>query len=205
MILLLHPRQYLPKIRKYVKKNQNIGISSPFSFASCLFAMDFYDNNEIVDLWTSEFLQDFDTNRRPRTSTSTAHVAFGRTTSQKEHQMHIHRNENRPRTTTTAALSNKTNDMPRISLLQPTKIFESRVQLANEYKTRISGQHSKVRGTQMLNFKIDISKAREKRNRQLQYSREVRSTCTKDLHSREIDSITRIVVQSFRNLIDCER
>ena len=165
--------------------------------------MDFYDNNEIVDLWTSEFLQDFDTNCRPRTSTSTAHVAFGRTTSQKDHQMHIHKNENRPRTT--AALSNKTNDMPRISLLQPTKIFESRVQLANEYKTRISGQHSKVRGTQMLNFKIDISKAREKRNRQLQYSREVRSTCTKDLHSREIDSITRIVVQSFRNLIDCER
>ncbi|KAL7477839.1 hypothetical protein ACHAW6_003629 [Cyclotella cf. meneghiniana] len=57
---------------------------------------------------------------------------------------------------------------------------------------------------QLHNFKIDLSKAREKRKRQLQYSREV-ALGAKSQKQRDIDSISRIVVQSFRKLIDCER
>jgi cAMP and cAMP-inhibited cGMP 3',5'-cyclic phosphodiesterase 10 len=62
----------------------------------------------------------------------------------------------------------------------------------------------------MLNFKIDLSKAREKRTRQLQYSNEIRSGTASSQGGREklaleIDSVTRLVVQSFRKLIDCER
>ena len=160
--------------------------------------MDFYDNNEIVDLWTSEFLQDL---RPPRTAEKGSHVAFGRTSSslhnrnEKEKKDHI-----RPRTTPNNSAGRK----PKISLIQPTKVSDTREQQTNEYLTRISGQQSKVRGTQMLNFKINLSKAQEKRQRQLNYSREIRSGA-KCFHTREIDSVTRIVVNSFRNLIDCER
>ena len=162
--------------------------------------MDFYDNNEIVDLWTSEFLQDL---RPPRTAAKclSAHVAFGRTSSS------LHKNEKekkdqiRPRTTPN---NGGGRNKPKISLIQPTAVSDTREQQTNEYLTRISGQQSKVRGTQMLNFKINLSKAQEKRQRQLNYSREIRSGA-KCFHTREIDSVTRIVVNSFRNLIDCER
>lgn len=158
--------------------------------------MDFYDNNEIVDLWTTEFLQDL---RPARTAEKSSHVAFGRTSSslhkkeKKDHQI-------RPKTTPNNSDRNK----PKISLIQPTKVSGTREQQTNEYLSRISGQQSKVRGTQMLNFKINLSKAQEKRQRQLAYSREIRSGA-KSFHMREIDSVTRIVVNSFRNLIDCER
>lgn len=154
------------------------------------------DNDEIIDLWTSEFLKDFD-NCRPKSAghtTSKPHVAFGRTT----HEIHL---KLRPKTAPIlpGRVFNK-----RMTLHLPTKLSDSRIQQTNEYLTRISEQQSKVRGTQMLNFKIDVSKAREKRKRQLQYSNEIKAGST-SLQSREIDSVTRIVVQSFRKLIACER
>lgn len=52
--------------------------------------------------------------------------------------------------------------------------------------------------------KIDIDKAREKRKRQLKYSAEIQSS-KQNYVALQISSITRIVVQSFRKLIDCER
>ena len=161
--------------------------------------MDFYDNNEIVDLWTSEFLQDL---RPPRTAEKclAAHIAFGRTSSSLHKKEKEKKDQIRPRTTPNNCAGRK----PKISLIQPTKVSDTREQQTNEYLTMISGQQSKVRGTQMLNFKINLSKAQEKRQRQLNYSREIRSGA-KCFHTREIDSITRIVVNSFRNLIDCER
>ncbi|KAL7543525.1 hypothetical protein ACHAXR_012815 [Thalassiosira sp. AJA248-18] len=162
---------------------------------------DFNDNAEIVDLWTSEFLQEFDSCRpKSAISGSKSHVAFGRTTQEKEVEPDRLTQLIRPRTVPNA-FTGRTKQ--RFSLHMPTKLSDSRIQETNEYLTRISGQQNKVRGTQMLNFKIDFSKAREKRKRQLQYSHEIRSG--KSLHMREIDSVTRIVVQSFRKLIDCER
>ncbi len=52
--------------------------------------------------------------------------------------------------------------------------------------------------------KHDIEKAREKRKRQIKYSLEVQ-TSKQNYVALQISSITRIVVQSFRKLIDCER
>ena len=154
------------------------------------------DNDEIIDLWTSEFLKDFG-NCRPKSAgltTSKPHVAFGRTS----HEIDL---KLRPQT---APILPGRAFNKRMTLHRPTKLSDSRIQQTNEYLTRISELQSKVRGTQMLNFKIDVSKAREKRKRQLQYSNEIKSGST-SLQSREIDSVTRIVVQSFRKLIDCER
>lgn len=85
-----------------------------------------------------------------------------------------------------------------------TKLSDSRIRETGEYLAEIQSKGDRVRGAQMLNFKIDFSKAREKRKRQLQYSREIRSGA-KSLRVREIDSVTRLVVQNFRKLIDCER
>ena len=52
--------------------------------------------------------------------------------------------------------------------------------------------------------KHDVEKAREKRKRQMKYSLEVQSS-KQNYVALQISSITRIVVQSFRKLIDCER
>ena len=158
-------------------------------------------NEEIIDLWTSEFLKDCCRTKSAVTTGAKQLVAFGRTTHQKDTEgqdqlMHL----SRPRTTPHTGRGRK----PRVSLFTPTKLSDARIQETNEHKTRIAGQQSKVRGTQMLNFKIDFSKAREKRKRQLQYSREIKSGA-KSLHMREIDSVTRLVVQNFKKLIDCER
>lgn len=85
-----------------------------------------------------------------------------------------------------------------------TKGSSIRQTATNEYLNRMTRRQSKVRGTQMLNFKIDLTTAREKRKRQLKYAQEIRSGARSE-EAREIDSVTRIVVQGFRNLIDCER
>jgi hypothetical protein len=63
---------------------------------------------------------------------------------------------------------------------------------------------NKNKGRQMMISKHDIEKAREKRKRQMKYSLEVQ-TSRQNYVTLQISSITRIVVQSFRKLIDCER
>jgi len=56
----------------------------------------------------------------------------------------------------------------------------------------------------LSNCKHDRTIAREKRKRQMKYSLEVQKS-RENAVSLQISSITRIVVQSFRKLIDCER
>eukprot|EP00957_Ditylum_brightwellii_P069579 5284850-Ditylum_brightwellii.AAC.1 len=50
----------------------------------------------------------------------------------------------------------------------------------------------------------DIQKAQEKRKRQLRYAKEIGAS-GRNAVSLQVDSITRVVVQGFRKLIDCER
>ena len=75
----------------------------------------------------------------------------------------------------------------------------------------LSGQEAKHIGRQMFtsaNGPETLAKAQEKRRRQLTYSQEIRhaaSAGSKSSVSLQIDSITRVVVQSFRKLINCER
>ena len=68
----------------------------------------------------------------------------------------------------------------------------------------VQSQNSKMKGRQIMSSKHDFDKAQEKRKRQLKYALEVK-TSQKNAISLQISSITRIVVQSFRKLIDCER
>lgn len=160
-----------------------------------------YENGEIIDLWTSAFLQEFERPKTAKTKTPSK-VAFGRTTHPKQSRVE----EARPKTTATARSNSAAK--PRISLFAGTKLSENRALEAQKKRETIlapvTGQESKFRGQQLHNFKIDLSKAQEKRKRQIQYSREIASGA-KSQKQREIDSITRIVVQGFKKLIDCER
>lgn len=63
---------------------------------------------------------------------------------------------------------------------------------------------SKQHGRQMMNMKHDLHRAREKRSRQMKYSLEVKNSMKNSI-TLQISSITRVVVQNFRKLIDCER
>ena len=65
-------------------------------------------------------------------------------------------------------------------------------------------QQGKIRGRQIMNSNHDQRKAQEIRKRQKMYSIQVHSS-RRDSASLNIDSITRVVVQGFKNLIDCER
>ena len=175
---------------------------------------------DIIDLWTTEFLKDFRDYhpRRPKSAgheTSKPFVAFGRTTHDDDYNYKSGTTVNiivQPTRAQTAPVRLTAKRGRMMTLRQPTKLSDSRIQQTTEYLSRLTEQQSqsKVRGSQMLNFKIDLSKAREKRTRQLQYSNEIRSGTAssqggKEKLALEIDSVTRLVVQSFRKLIDCER
>ena len=67
-----------------------------------------------------------------------------------------------------------------------------------------TGKCSKVSGRQIMASKHDFEKAKEKRKRQMNYALEVHGSRRNSV-SLHINSITRVVVQSFRKLIDCER
>eukprot|EP00986_Skeletonema_menzelii_P000632 scaffold175_cov134-Skeletonema_menzelii.AAC.2 len=93
------------------------------------------------------------------------------------------------------------------SIYTPTKLSESRAHLTQQRQRRslfLDSQDNKMQGVQMLNFKIEREKAEEKRKRMKQYARELRLGARSQL-SREIDSITRLVVKSFKKVILAER
>eukprot|EP00804_Cyclotella_cryptica_P024582 CCRYP_020207-RA/>CCRYP_020207-RA protein AED:0.07 eAED:0.07 QI:1156/1/1/1/0.5/0.33/9/384/436 len=153
-----------------------------------------YDNGELIDKWTSSFLAEFERPKAtPKSKSPKPRIVFGRTTHPQNHE------ETRPRT---GAYPPGSCPKPRFSLFAGTKLSHNRAM--ETLKQRETIMAPKFKGPQIYNFKIDLSKAREKRKRQLQYSREVASGA-KSQKQREIDSITRIVVQGFRKLIDCER
>lgn len=158
-----------------------------------------YDDGELIDKWTSAFLAELERPKfTPKRKSPQSRIVFGRTTYPQSQE------ESRPRTSN---LPPGNCPKPRFSLFAGTKLSHNRaLETLKQRETilaPVSGQESKLRGKQLTNFKIDLSKAREKRKRQLQYSREVASGANPK--QREIDSITRIVVQGFRKLIDCER
>ena len=184
-----------------VSRNARVlpSLSSPNNRIKCN-----YENGEIIDLWTSAFLSEFD---RPKTAfrkSPSATIAFGRTTHSQQNQAD---EAVRPRTTTNV-IRPLTSARSRVTLFAETKLSQNRAAEALKKRETIlapvTGQESKFRGQQLHNFKIDLSIAKEKRKRQIQYSREIASGA-KSQKQREIDSITRIVVQGFKKLIDCER
>jgi hypothetical protein len=150
----------------------------------------YHEKSELIDLWTAKFLSEFERPRSRRKENKAITIAFGRTTYPKK---------NRPRTLTTT-------NTPSSSLQTPTKLSESRAHLTLQRRTLcpLDSQDSKTKGAQMLNWYFDRAKAEEKRNRMSQYAREIRLGARSQL-SREIDSITRLVVTSFKTVILAER
>ena len=84
--------------------------------------------------------------------------------------------------------------------------FDSSLAISESRRnSALSSQDSKHIGRQMFASNHDLVKAQEKRKRQISYSREIRHASKQKSTVLQVDSITRIVVQSFRKLINCER
>lgn len=141
-------------------------------------------------------------------------VAFGRSTTLPSSSIHHHKNSNnntssrkfRPsnedrsitRTTGKPNHNTSTSTTTRDSSHKENSSLSSNTSSKNNNNTTIKRpfRHSKS--------KIEVQEAHKKLQRRLQYSREVAANnkCTLSLH---IDSITRLVVQNFRKVINCER
>ncbi len=65
-------------------------------------------------------------------------------------------------------------------------------------------QQDKIKGRQMMNFLHDHATAKEKRTRQMKYSLELKDS-SKSYTSLQINSIMRIIVRRFKDLVACER
>ena len=179
----------------------------------------------IIEAWTSEMLKDYKPHRpRKRQDDGNSTIAFGRTTKKSltptphsatpknplssSSNMPIHQRGRRSRismkgncaddnATTTSVTSGLTGALSNAS--------------SSTRRSRLSGQEAKHIGRQMFtsaNGPEALAKAQEKRRRQLTYSQEIRHAASAGNNasvSLQIDSITRVVVQSFRKLINCER
>jgi len=150
---------------------------------------------EIIRQWTSIFLDGLEENvshtRRIHASEQIKNIAFGRTTC--EHRTKISnryvsfRHRDRERKWTSLLKT----DTKRLS-------FEKKKPEPYDY------QQGKIHGRQIMNRNHDPRKAEVVRQRQKQYSIQVQRS-RRNTGSLNIDSITRVVVQGFKNLIDCER
>ena len=179
----------------------------------------------IIEAWTSEMLKDYKPHRpRKRQDDGNSTIAFGRTTKKSltptphsstpksplssSSNMPIHQRGRRSRismkgnpaddtATTTSVTSGATGALSNAS--------------SSTRGLGLSGQEAKHIGRQMFtsaNGPETLAKAQEKRRRQLTYSQEIRHAASAGSNSTvslQIDSITRVVVQSFRKLINCER
>ena len=84
--------------------------------------------------------------------------------------------------------------------------LNKRLQTAKKYTVEVTDDNFKnmKRPIQLTHGIVEKSAAQEKLNRQMQYSREI-AAASRDAISLHVDSITRIVVQKFRKVINCER
>mmetsp|Transcript_32245 Transcript_32245/g.47425 ORF Transcript_32245/g.47425 Transcript_32245/m.47425 type:complete len:466 (+) Transcript_32245:194-1591(+) len=160
-------------------------------------------------LWTSKFLQEYE---RPMfakeskpsnalsTQDTTTEVVFGRTThfSEKQHCELDDIVKRRKRISVKGNVNSRQSDGKSVNS-RDNSISDT---LNNN---SLSGQETKYRGRQMtIASQHDIQKAQEKRKRQLRYAKEIGAS-GRNAVSLQVDSITRVVVQGFRKLIDCER
>ena len=155
----------------------------------------------MIDIWTSAFLSENE--RRHvyyRRQDDNYEVVFGRTTHES--------NSPRPKPSTQIDSSSKEDLVTSTSQQRPRQSsFKGSGDSSSSVGTRLSNSriaNTKHKGRQMMISKHDIEKAREKRKRQMKYSLEVQ-TSKQNYVDLQISSITRIVVQNFRKLIDCER
>lgn len=152
---------------------------------------------ELIEIWTSAFLSEAE---RPKTykkrQDEKYKVAFGRTTHEHTNALLLLQ-EDKDQISSKERKQRKSSSQVSDDLSISSSDMKQNPKLSNT-------AYSKIRGRQIMISKHDIDKAREKRKRLVNYSLEVQSS-KQNYVALQISSITRIVVQNFRKLIDCER
>lgn len=179
----------------------------------------------IIEAWTSEMLRDYKPHRpRKRQDDGDSTIAFGRSTKKSltptphftalknplssSSNMPMHQRGRRSRI---SMKGNSADDTATTTSVTSSATGAFSNASSSTRRLRLSGQEAKHIRRQMFtsaNGPETLAKAQEKRRRQLTYSQEIRhaaSAGSKSSVSLQIDSITRVVVQSFRKLINCER
>ena len=179
----------------------------------------------IIEAWTSEMLKEYKPHRpRKRQDDGDSTIAFGRTTKKSltpaphsttpksplssSSNMPIHQRGRRSRI---SMKGNSADDTATITSVTSGATGAFSNASSSTRRLGLSGQEAKHIGRQMFtsaNGPEALAKAQEKRRRQLTYSQEIRHAASAGSNSTvslQIDSITRVVVQSFRKLINCER
>ena len=155
--------------------------------------------SELIEIWTSTFLSELEKPIYHRKNNEPHTVVFGRTTHLKSFESDSESLSSTIRKPNDEFCANF-DKLHRRSLRNPS--IQSEDTTTNP--ARLSGQEAKLKGRQIMDSKVDLAKAQEKRKRQMKYALEVK-TEKKNFIALQISSITRIVVQSFRKLINCER
>lgn len=167
---------------------------------------------EIIKLWIGKVLHGFQSKRK--ISKSASQVAFGRCTAKEK-------TETNAKTRKSFSSKSRKSRFIRLSHLvaRATPIQshndsfasatihllpgQQQQQWASVKTSLFSPQDNKHRGRQISNTKFDLKQASEKRNRQIQYAKEIQAS--RQGRSLDEDSIFRVVVKSFCKLMDCER
>ena len=153
--------------------------------------------SELIDIWTSTFLSELERPPCHQKKKEVYCVVFGRTT---------HLEDGDKSYDSESGSTRKANDQfhANFEKLHRRSLIKSLLQSDEQQHIKLSAQEGKVKGRQIMYTKQDLAKAQEKRKRQMKYALEVK-TAEKNSIALQISSITRIVVQSFRKLINCER
>ena len=184
----------------------------------------------IIEAWTSEMLKDYKPHRpRKRQDDGDSTIAFGRNTKKSLTPVPRSSTTNTPKNPL-LVVSSSSGNVPilqrgrrsRVSMKSNKSADDTTTSvtsgatgaLSDASRPRLSGQEAKHIGRQMFtsttsgNGPEELAKAQEKRRRQLSYAQEIRHAASSGSNSSvslQIDSITRVVVQNFRKLINCER
>jgi hypothetical protein len=170
---------------------------------------------DIIQLWIGKVLHGFQSKRK--ISNSVSKVAFGRCKAKEENETYKKMRMSfcsKTRISRLIRLSNigartipiQTNNDSFVTAtihLVPGQQQQQQQQWASVKNSLFSPQDNKHRGRQISNTKFDLKQASEKRNRQIQYAKEIQAS--RQDKSLDEDSIFRVVVKSFCKLMDCER
>ncbi len=147
---------------------------------------------ELIEIWTSAFLSEAEKHCIQKRNIDKHVVVFGRTTHERRNTKDIF-GQNKDGST---SLPNAKKG--------PCQVSDDSSKSTLSKESIVNVETSKIKGRQIMISRHDVDQAREKRKRQINYSLEVQSS-KQNYVALQINSITRIVVQSFRKLIDCER
>lgn len=159
---------------------------------------------ETLKLWIVEALNGFKSPSKRKATGTTSRIAFGRCKAKEKNEIKTSRKSFCSKTMI-SRLVRLSNIVGRTTPMLSSDSFTlpGQQQWASVKSSLFSPQDNKHRGRQISNTKFDLKLASEKRNRQIQYSKEIQAS--RQDKSLDADSIFRVVVKSFCKLMNCER